>query len=255
MQENRARIELSEFHVPCPLSPPKSFSLFSHAHTYVAQSLGVGYHNEFFFIFFFKSLCLICHSWIFRIPSNVSSGERAREDNFHSKMFLSRLIINIYFSAPFFSHCFSARQGRRALHTCLCYLHKRFFLGSSLENPRRKLSVSFVLHDGLRETGFCDVQSGAAKNKIPSFSLFLYSFLPQFLSFSLLALYPSLSFSTCLLSRSSFLSPFFLSTFFRLPLFLDFYSVPVPLRTFRRGGAKTPRARWIDRFRRSPSRH
>lgn len=88
------------------------------------------------------------------------------------------------------------------------------------------------------------MQSGAAKNKISSRSLFLRSPLSSFLSLSL-----SLVLSLAL----------FLSTVFRLSLFLDFYSprARVPLRTLRRRGTRIPersaRARSIVGRRQSPS--
>lgn len=114
---------------------------------------------------------------------------------------------------------------------------------SSLKNPWRKLSVSFVLR-GLCETGFCDVQSGAAKNKISSRSLSLSLSAPLYLRFSLACPF------SCPL-------PFHLLPFVSPSRFLFSPFSRVPLRTLRRGGTRgyqnAVRARSIVGRRQSPS--
>ncbi|KAL6257830.1 hypothetical protein P5V15_011424 [Pogonomyrmex californicus] len=107
---------------------------------------------------------------------------------------------------------------------------------SSLENPSKAIGFLRGLC-GLCETGFCDVQSSAAKNKISS-----VSFSPSF----------PLSLSLLFLSCSSFLSPFFLSAFFRLSFFLNIYSLCARFASNiskkRNGDIGTRNARYIDRW-------
>lgn len=211
MHENYARIELS--------GVPRSASLFpcvflfiltrmhTHTHTHTQtrtrtlQSLesDITLNSFISFLMFYLIFVLSNNFWIYRVPLNVLLG------NAPKGIFISERPISIYFSALFFSHCLSTTgiNVHVSLLSARIYIYTYF---SSLKNPWRKLSVSFVLR-GLGETGFCDVQSGAAKNKISSRSLLLRSPLSSFLSLSLV------------LSLA-----LFLSTFFRLSLFLDFYS-------------------------------
>lgn len=110
----------------------------------------------------------------------------------------------------------SVSRRRRVERTCVLVMCTCIFLflSKTLGESYRFPSYSRGLR-GLGETGFCDVQSGTAKNKISFFSLFL-SLSSSILLYLCFSLFPS---------RSSFLSPFFLTTFFRLSLFLDFSSL------------------------------
>lgn len=117
--------------------------------------------------------------------------------------------LSLSLSISLFPLFLSRREQTRArlyhLHTYYIFL------------PRKPFAKAIgSLRSGLRETGFCDVQSGAAKNKISSFSVFLSPPLPS-LSLSLLFV------------LSLALLPFV------FPLRSLILSVRVPLRTLRLG--------------------
>lgn len=185
----------------------------------------------------------IYNSWSCHIPLNtlgILPSER---------IFTSKCLISIHFSVPSFFYYISATETN--IYVFVIFIR----ISSSLKNPWRKLSVFFVLRRlcGLCETGFCDVQSSVAKNKISSFSFFLYSFLSLFLSPFPTPFYlrfspspfPSLSLPLLFSCLSSF-----------LPSFVCLSSPTFILFAFRfeRSGEGERRyriardARWIDRW-------
>lgn len=116
-------------------------------------------------------------------------------------------LISIHFSVPFFPHYFSATEN---VHV-FCYLHT--CISSSLKNPSRKLSVSFVNSVDSVKPVFAMCKATLLKIRyLLSLSFFLFYSLSPFLSFPLFFLLVLLPFSLLL-------------SLFRLSLLLDFYSL------------------------------
>lgn len=170
-------------------------------------------------------------------------------------IFTSKHLISIYFSVPFFSHYFSATGTN--VHVSLLSTYVFLLPLKTPHESYRFPSYSVDSVDSVDSVKPVFAMCKAALLKIRyllSLSFFLYSSVSLFLSFLAVSLF---------LSYWSFLSPFFLSTLFRLSLLLDFYSLGsrsasnVPEKGNEDTGTQCALNRSLgnDRFRRSLSRH